>query len=52
MLKNIKQKKLLIVSNTILKAAIHLYKKVGFKEVPINNMEYERVNIQLELNIN
>lgn len=43
--------KLMIVSNSILSAAMHLYSKVGFKEVPIDNMEYERVNIQLELNI-
>lgn len=41
-------KKLMIVSNTVLSAAMHLYAKVGFKEVPIDNMEYERVNIQLE----
>lgn len=43
--------KLMIVSNSILSAAMHLYSKAGFKEVPIDNMEYERVNIQLELNL-
>lgn len=43
-------KKLMIVSNTSLSAAMHLYDKFGFKEVPIDHMEYERVNIQLELN--
>ncbi|QNM06532.1 GNAT family N-acetyltransferase [Qiania dongpingensis] len=43
--------KLMIVSNTVLSAAMHLYAKAGFKEVPIDNMEYERVNIQLELNV-
>lgn len=43
--------KLMIVSNSILSAAMHLYSKAGFKEVPIDNIEYERVNIQLELNI-
>lgn len=43
--------KLMIVTNTVLSAAMHLYAKVGFKEVPIDNMEYERVNIQLEMNI-
>lgn len=42
-------KKMMIVSNRILTAAMHLYEKRGFKEVPIDNMEYERVNIQLEL---
>ena len=35
-------KKLLIVSNTKLSAA-------RFREVPIDLMEYDRVNIQLEL---
>lgn len=44
-------KKLMIVTNTILSAAMHLYNKFGFQEVPIDNMEYERVNIQLELSI-
>lgn len=44
-------KKLMFVSNTILSTAMHLYDKAGFKEVPIDNMEYERVNIQFELNI-
>lgn len=42
-------KKLMIVSNTVLGAAMHLYAKMGFREVPIDNQEYERVNIQLEL---
>lgn len=44
-------RKLMIVSNTILSAAMHLYAKAGFKEVPIDNMEYERVNIQLEMDV-
>lgn len=43
--------KLLIVSNRKLSAAMHLYAKMGFREVPIDNMEYERVDIQLELKI-
>lgn len=46
-----KAKKMMIVSNTVLSSAMHLYAKFGFKEVPLNNMEYERVNIQLELNL-
>lgn len=44
-------KKLMIVSNTVLLSAMHLYAKAGFKEVAIDNMEYERVNIQLERNL-
>lgn len=46
--KNQGAKKLLIVTNTILSAAMHLYEKAGFREVPIDEMEYERVDIQLE----
>lgn len=46
-----KAKKLMIVSNTVLSSAMHLYAKFGFKKVSINNMEYERVNIQLELDL-
>ena len=41
-------KKLVILSNTILSSAMHLYKKFGFKQVPITDMQYGRVNIQLE----
>lgn len=37
----------MIVTNTVLAAAVHLYRKHGFREVPITNPEYERVNIQL-----
>lgn len=40
--------KVKIVSNRILEPAIHLYKKFGFQEVPIEYMEYDRVDIQLE----
>lgn len=43
--------KLMIVTNTVLSAALHLYAKAGFKEVPVDHMEYERVNIQFEKNI-
>ncbi len=30
---------------------MHLYTKFGFQPVPIDNMEYNRVNIQLELQL-
>lgn len=36
-------------SNTILKPAIHIYKKLGFKEVAECFPSYERGNIQMEL---
>ena len=35
-------KKLMIVSNTILSAAMHLYAKVGFKEVPCSYFQTTR----------
>ena len=40
-------RRLMIVTNTVLTAAVHLYRKHGLREVPITNPEYERVNIQL-----
>lgn len=41
--------KLIIVSNTILKPALHIYKKFGFKEIPMDKTHnYERGDIQLE----
>ncbi len=36
-------------SNTVLKPAIRLYRSLGFREIPVENPEYERVNIQMEL---
>lgn len=36
-------------SNTVLKPAIKLYRSLGFREIPVENPEYERVNIQMEL---
>jgi ribosomal protein S18 acetylase RimI-like enzyme len=44
-------KKVILYSNTILKPAIHLYQKFGFREVPIINSEYKRSNIKMEKNI-
>ncbi len=49
--KNKGAQKIMIVSNRVLGAAMHLYAKMGFVEVPIDNMEYDRVNIQLELKV-
>jgi GNAT superfamily N-acetyltransferase len=42
--------RLILLSNTLLKPAIALYKKHGFKSVPITDAEdYKRVDIQMEL---
>lgn len=44
--------KVILYSNTILQPAIHLYKKYGFKEVPLEHSEYKRSNIKMEVDIN
>ncbi len=49
--KELQAKKLVLYSNTILGPAIHLYKKYGFKEVPLENSEYKRSNIKMEIDI-
>ena len=38
-------------SNTILKPAIHLYQKLGFKKVIRSPSPYNRCNIQMELKV-
>ena len=45
-------RQLFIISNTILGPAIHLYRKLGFLEVPLpSDQKYERGNIALELEL-
>jgi GNAT superfamily N-acetyltransferase/DNA-binding MarR family transcriptional regulator len=44
-------KKLILESNTILKPAISLYHKLGFKKVAGVPSPYERSNIRMELNL-
>ncbi|MDX1328479.1 MAG: GNAT family N-acetyltransferase [Arenibacter sp.] len=45
-----KWKKLMLYSNTRLKNAIHIYKKIGFKEVVLeNDLPYDRCDIKMEL---
>jgi ribosomal protein S18 acetylase RimI-like enzyme len=41
-------RRLLLYSNTILLPAIHLYKKFGFAEIPLEANVYERANIKME----
>ena len=43
--------KLVIVSNTRLAPAIHLYRELGFVEVALESCEYARGNIALELSL-
>jgi ribosomal protein S18 acetylase RimI-like enzyme len=48
--KDLKGKKLVLFSNTILQPAIKLYRKLGFTEVPLDELnEYRRSNIKMEL---
>jgi GNAT superfamily N-acetyltransferase len=44
-------KNLFLESNTILKPAIRLYKKLGFKEITGYPTPYQRCNIQMELKL-
>lgn len=41
-------KRLFILSNSRLKAAIHIYKKFGFKEIKLDDYEYVRGDIAFE----
>jgi ribosomal protein S18 acetylase RimI-like enzyme len=43
--------KVILYSNTKLEPAIHLYKKFGFKEVPLGNVEYKRADIKMEIDL-
>lgn len=49
--RELKMRKLILFSNTLLKPAIHLYRKYGFTEVPLGNSEYKRSNIKMELTL-
>ena len=47
--KKLKAKRVFLESNTILKPAISLYNKLGFKKIIGGQSPYERANIQMEL---
>lgn len=49
--RELRARKVILFSNTKLEAAIHLYRKYGFTEVPIGNSEYKRSNIKMEVAI-
>lgn len=44
--------KIFLESNTILKPAINLYQKLGFRKIAGHPTPYKRCNIQMELNLN
>lgn len=41
-------KKLTLISNHILKPALHIYEKFGFQQVEVDRTEYERCDVQCE----
>ncbi len=47
--KNLAVKQLILYSNTKLNAAITLYRKYGFTEIPMENGHYDRANIKMHL---
>ena len=49
--KTLGAKKIYLESNTVLKPAINLYNKLGFKKIVGRPTPYERCNIQMELDI-
>jgi DNA-binding MarR family transcriptional regulator/GNAT superfamily N-acetyltransferase len=51
MARSLGAKKIFLESNTVLKPAIALYRKLGFKKVAGRPTPYERSNIQMELKI-
>ena len=44
-------KKIYLEGNTKLEASIHLYRKLGFREITSQPSPYKRVNIQMELRL-
>lgn len=45
-------KKLTLISNHILKPALHIYEKCGFKQVPlVRGEEYQRADVQCEYDV-
>ena len=46
--RNLGADKIILFSNTVLGPAIHLYRKHGFQEIPLSDVEYDRSNIKME----
>lgn len=44
-----KAEKIFLVSSTKLQTALNLYKKYNFIEVPLDETDYDRADIQMEL---
>lgn len=50
--KELHAEKVFLVTNSILVPAIKLYEKLGFIHTPVSNAGYDRVDVQMELNLN
>jgi len=44
-------RRVILYSNTVLENAIRLYRRLGFKEIPLEKGNYERSNIKMEIEI-
>jgi ribosomal protein S18 acetylase RimI-like enzyme len=44
--------KVILYSNTALEGAVIMYKKIGFRELPIGNAAYKRSDIKMEILLN
>jgi ribosomal protein S18 acetylase RimI-like enzyme len=49
--KELSMSKVILFSHSSLKPALGMYKKLGFKEIPLEDDEYERTDIQMELEL-
>jgi len=43
--------KVILYSNSMLTSAIRLYEKLGFKHLPVGNMEYKRSDVKMEIDL-
>ncbi|MBV8327148.1 GNAT family N-acetyltransferase [Chryseobacterium sp.] len=50
--RELKAEKVFLETNSILVPAIRLYEKLGFQHIPITNPGYDRVDVQMELDLN
>jgi ribosomal protein S18 acetylase RimI-like enzyme len=44
--------KIVLYSHSTLQPALLLYRKIGFRELPVDSQEYERANVKMELDLN
>jgi putative acetyltransferase len=49
--KELGAQKVFLVTNSMLVPAIKLYEKLGFKHIPVTDVAYERVDVQMQLDI-